>query len=224
MSKQLTFAQVLEVRFVIPPRPSRPFCCTDRSLFFVLQELPKVSDMPCSYVPIDYMQGRIFAAKALCDDFTRVCSSNRFYAKQIEWSIETVCRYWHNVLKNPHFTSLKALETVTFCLSWILGTDVTIWPKSKLHAWFRAKLGNNPLWTDVQLKRVSVWRRAAPEAMPTLMAPPPVYGGYRVARPYTHDPRFTDTEYDAIDALAFLPYASMSRPYSPPAKVLSVSW
>ena len=165
------------------------------------------------------MKGRIFVAKAVRDNFTRVCASTQFYSKQLEWSIATVCRYWEQTLANPLNVPLEVEETAAFCLSWIIGTDCTSWSPFKLHIWFRAKLGCEPLFFHEHLKRISVRRRSDPEAMCVLYAPPPVYGGYRVARPYTHDPRFSDSEYDAIDALSFLPYACMTRQYSPPTRI-----
>ena len=200
-----------------------------------MQTAPTYDELNASYSQywLDYLEKdrRIFASRSDTDAFVRVCSSASFYKRQIEWSILTVARYRRFILVNRRCMLPDSIPaTVRFCLSWVIGHDCTspkAWPTDKFHAWLFEKLGrferSSPDCVQPavvkSLRRVAACRMSSFRTLYQLpRVPPPVYFGYSPPR------TLTDKEVDVVQKLAFLRFASTSRPYESPLKFHPIMW
>ena len=188
--------------------------------------LPSREDVWTTKIRLDYMQGRIFACRdGNGHNFVRVCSHDAFYIAQIDWSINTVAKYWYTIVsKREHMLPASVPLTVRFCLSWIIGHDCTNtveWPTHKFHSWLHTKLGVYERLTTSDLEGVFVddlrdishRRLSEYHSLYVMRCDPPVYTDRYRKRP------FSDKEMDVINQLSLLRFAREGRRYECPREV-----
>ena len=166
---------------------------------------------------------RIQCSRASSNNFVHVCSSADFYAKQIRWCIETVSNFWTRLTKNSGLFPQEIPDEIKFCLSWILGTDVTCWKPQLIYSWLCSNLGGYCSGSEFKLKGISVERLTHPSSIHVLLAPPPIK--YTISMPrgrYDFSIRhYNESERDAIASLWFMPFVVISRPDGQSRKVHS---
>ena len=166
---------------------------------------------------------RIQCSRASANNFVHVCSSADFYSKQIRWCIETVSKFWIGLPKHSCLFPETIPCEIKFCLSWILGADITDWKPQMIYSWLCSNLGGFNYRAAAKLKGISKERLTHPTSIHVLLAPPPVK--YTVSMPrgrYDFSIRhYTETERDAIASLWFMPFVVISRPSGLPRKVSS---
>ena len=167
---------------------------------------------------MNYVRDRIHCARACSNDFLHLCSSVEFYSKQMRWSLRTVSNFWVGLPKHSTLFPQDIPEEIRFCLSWILGSDVTEWPTQKIYSWLCHNLGGSSDASLSHLQDISMRRLTHPSSIHVLLAPPPVK--YRLngpARRYDFSIRhYTELEREAIASLWFMPFVVISRPYGMP--------
>ena len=156
---------------------------------------------------------RIHCSRASGNSFVHVCSSAEFYSKQIRWCIETVSEFWSSLPKDSRLFPEEIPREIRFCLSWILGTDVTEVKSHTIYSWMCRHLGFHQSAED-KLKGVSVESLTHPSSIHVLLAPPPVKYTFRMpGGRYDFSIRhYTESERDAIASLWFMPFVVISRP------------
>ena len=166
---------------------------------------------------------RIQCSRASGNNFVHVCSSAEFYSKQIRWCIETVSEFWSRLPKDSRLFPEEIPSSVKFCLSWILGTDVTELKSQTIYSWLCRNLGGFRYRVVDKLKGISVEHLTHPSSIHVLLAPPPVKYTFNMPRGrYDFSIRhYTESERDAIASLWFMPFVVISRPDGKPRKVHS---
>ena len=123
---------------------------------------------------MNYVRDRIHCARACSNDFLHLCSSVEFYSKQMRWCIRTVSNFWVGLPKDSRLFPQDIPEQIRFCLSWILGADVTEWTPQKVYSWLCRNLGGLHDASLNHLKGISMQRLTHPSSIHVLLAPPPV--------------------------------------------------
>ena len=99
-----------------------------------------------AFIPVNpHRRERVFAKYALADGLVRMCSTQKFYLRQMEWSVKTVAEYWRHVVNTRHGVWPSEVPMVLkFCISWITGHDHTEDSTREICGWMNRNIGITP--------------------------------------------------------------------------------
>ena len=131
-----------KVGSVMPPRPDdRNLLSSGRSNVVCSQTMAS-SDSNGSAFKTPKRRERVFAKYVLRDGLVRVISTQKFYVKQMQWSVKCVTDYWRHLNRVRHGVYPDEVPmSLRFCISWITGHDYTDTSAREICGWLNRNMG-----------------------------------------------------------------------------------